>query len=275
MRVLLAFILALGFTFAISPTGAQACGPDTNCDIDDHRHYRIRMPEGHDGETPVGAIFYAHGYKGSAKGAMRNQSMAKAVSDLGLALVALKSFGDDWFIANAPNEPKPEELVEMVYVDAVIADVTTRFAVDPSKLMLTGFSAGGMMTWTVACENGEKFAGYAPMAGTFWEPTPTFCPSPATHVLHTHGTSDRVVPLTGRPILNTHQGNISNVMSMYANQGNFGEAKTYKVLDLECSRSTNRQDKVLEICLHPGGHEFKTQYIVRAWQELEKLGAVN
>lgn len=272
MRLILA-ALALSLPFFTSH--AEACGPESNCDIGNERHYRIRMPEGHDGKTPVGAIIYAHGYKGSAAGAMRNKSLGKAISDLGLALISVKSAGPDWQIPNSPQQHPPEAWVELDYYDAVIKDVGTRFAVDTSKLMATGFSAGGMMTWTLACERADRFAGFAPISGTFWHPHPPSCESEPAHIIHTHGTSDRVVPLKGRQIGPTSQGNVFNVLKMYAANGAYqGDGKSTP-LDLECLRALNPDKKVLEFCIHKGGHEFKTQYIVRAWQELEKLGALN
>ena len=267
-----ATLLTAGLSF--QPSHAHACGADTNCEILENRHYRIRMPEGHDGKTPVGAIIYAHGYKGSAAGAMRNKSLAKAVSDLGLALIAVKSGGDDWLLPNAPSETPVEEQKEPEYFDAVIKDASARFPIDTSKLMMTGFSAGGMMTWTLACERSESFAGFAPMAGTFWAPIPKSCSTPPAHVLHYHGTADKIVPATGRPIRNTKQGNLFHVLSMYIKEGGYeGEVLTHPS-DLLCRRTENKEGKILELCLHQGGHQFKTQYIVRAWNELKALGAI-
>lgn len=269
-----AILTILIFAFIAFITPANACGPDSNCEIGKERHYRIRMPEGHNGKTPVGAIIYAHGYKGTAAGAMRNKSLGKAVSDLGLALISVKSAGPDWFLPNSPAQRPPEDWVEPAYYDAVIEDATKRFAIDRTQLMATGFSAGGMMTWTLACERAERFAGFAPISGTFWSPTPASCPSKPAHVIHTHGTTDRVVPLKGRTIGPTSQGDVFEVLSMYAKDGGYNGNKRYKALDLQCLRSQSPEGKVLEVCLHDGGHQFKTQYIVRAWNELKALGAV-
>jgi len=60
MKIVNAFqkILCAGFV-ALPIVGinqSHACGPDTDCVIGNDRHYRIRMPEGHDGKTEVGAI---------------------------------------------------------------------------------------------------------------------------------------------------------------------------------------------------------------------------
>ena len=49
---LIALLLASLFA-----TPALACGPDTDCMLG-QRHYRIAMPDGHDGTTKVGAIVF-------------------------------------------------------------------------------------------------------------------------------------------------------------------------------------------------------------------------
>ena len=81
------WMVALLGAMTLAPA-AVACGPDTDCQIG-ARHYRIAMPEGHDGVTQVGAIVFAHGYRGSARGVMRNMNMRKMVSEMGLALIAV------------------------------------------------------------------------------------------------------------------------------------------------------------------------------------------
>lgn len=266
------FFLCAAIMVSASP--ALACGKDTNCEIG-NRFYRVKMPEGHDGKSPVGAVIFAHGYRGSADGVMANEALLKAVSDLGLALIAVKSAGPDWLIANAPSQDPSEDFVEIQYFDAVIADLEKRFPIDPAQLMMTGFSAGGMITWTLACERGDRFAGFAPMAGTFWAPIPESCPSAPTNVIHFHGAKDDVVPLTGRAIETTRQGNVFDVLKRYAMQGGFKGEERSTPLDLQCLTSENKDGKRLEFCLHGGGHEFTASYVVYAWDRLRRIGAVN
>lgn len=55
---------------------------------------------------------------------------------------------------------------------------------------------------------------------------------------------------------------------MYAAFGNFGAPECYQDGDLDCGRRTNPEGRVLELCLHPGGHRFDPAYVVRAWHEL-------
>ena len=266
-------LLVAILTLLLSPIGskpAAACGPDSDCHLGE-RTYRIRMPAGHNGSNSVGAIMYMHGYRGTAAGIMRNTAFGEAVSDLGLALVAPKSLGNDWSIPNAPREYTDD----FAFFDRLLEDITTRFGIDPKRVMATGFSAGGMMVWNLACQRGESFAGFAPIAGTFWAPIPESCPSPPVHLLHTHGTDDKIVPLRGRPIQETHQGDVYKALSLFREAGNFGGAKAYEASDLKCERRLNPEGRALELCLHSGGHSFKSDYVVRAWRELEALGALD
>jgi len=254
---------------------ASACGPDTDCQIG-ARHYRIQMPEGHDGTTPVGAILYAHGYRGSAVGVMRNMAFRKAVSEMGLALIAPKSAREDWSLPGVPMNTASDKAVELDYFDALLADVITRFAVDPARIMATGFSAGGMMVWTLACDRPGAFMGFAPIAGTFWTPIPKTCAAPAANILHIHGDADPVVPLAGRPIGRARQGNVEEALEMYTAFGGFGArapmAQTEAMPDdLTCAASKNAEGRALGFCQFPGGHNFRIAHVRFAWEYLSAL----
>ncbi|MEP3276291.1 MAG: prolyl oligopeptidase family serine peptidase [Stappiaceae bacterium] len=253
-------------------TSAHACGPDTDCQIGD-RYYRIRMPEGHDGVTRVGAIVFAHGYKGSAKGTMRNKSLAKVASELGVAFIATKSAGPDWSIPGAPSQSVIAGADELAYFDRVIEDAEKRFPIDRERLMATGFSAGGMMVWNLACHRPESFAAFLPMAGTFWEPVPETCEKPVADIMHFHGDADKIVPQSGRNIADTRQGSVPDALKMYAEFGEFGPAQKMTMADMVCEEQTSPEGSLLRFCEFSGGHSFRSNYVKAAWQDFEKAGS--
>ena len=152
MRLLAAILL----TFATGLTGgaAQACGPDTDCMIGE-RTYRIVMPDA----APRGALIYAHGYRGSARGVMKNKGLRRVAAAHGLALVAPKSAEDDWRIPGTPSEPTTDGARELAYHDALRARLTEVHGIPADTLVMTGFSAGGMLTWVLACERGSHYRG--------------------------------------------------------------------------------------------------------------------
>jgi len=229
------------------------------------------LPEGHDGATPVGAIIFAHGYRGSARGTMRNTGLRRMISDMGLALIAVKSARDDWDIPGAPSDLNSDGQVELDYFEKVVADVTARHHIDPKRIMMSGFSAGGMVTWQLACDRPGLFAGFAPMSGTFWQGPPTSCEG-ITNVIHTHGIKDRTVPLAGRRIGQTKQGDVNKVLAFYRNAGDFGPITTTQVDDLTCAGQSDASTHVLEFCTFEGGHSFKRSHLKYAWDRLSAVG---
>ncbi len=253
----------------VSP--ALACGPDSNCAIGD-RFYRIAMPEGHDGKTPVGALVWSHGYRGSAEGVMRNGSLRRMVSDAGLALIAAQGVNGTWELPYGPRTFNSTGAAEFAYFDAVLEDASKRFPIDPKRIIASGFSAGGMMVWNLACSHPEKYAGFIPMSGTFWLKPPESCVAPVSSIVHIHGDADTTVPLKGRRIGETKQGKVSEALEMYAQFGKFGQAKAEKSGSLTCQGQTNASGEILEFCLFPGGHSFRTEYLRYGIKRLRSAG---
>ena len=261
-----------GMMALLIPTLASACGPNTKCKLGE-RHYLIRMPDGHDGKTKIGAIIYAHGYRGTAQQVMSNKWFRQLHNRMGVAFIAPKSSGGDWSLPGSPSRARGEKPVdELAYFDRLLDDVARRFPVDMSKILVTGFSAGGMMVWNLACHRSEKFAGFAPISGTFWHPVPKTCTSPAASVIHMHGNDDPTVPLNGRPIGPTHQGEVPKAIAMYARYGKFGDEKDTSRGNLRCKHRSNDAGDILELCIFSGGHTFDSDYIRRAWDAFKAIG---
>lgn len=255
---------------------ARACGPTSDCDLGD-RSYRIALPPGHDGMAAIGAIVHLHGWRSRPQAVMRNKGLRRVANDLGVALVAPKSKQDDWALVNAPRAPPDAGTVELVFFDRLVDDIAARFNIDTDRLLATGFSAGGMMVWTLACERPGLFAGFAPVAGTFWHPVPATCRAPMRHLFHFHGSRDTMVPLTGRPIAGTRQGNVYQALALYRRNAGVTDAPParFATLDLDCRRWTGVDRQVLEFCLFDGGHSHRPAYVRHAWERLLALGALS
>ncbi|MGB3247139.1 MAG: prolyl oligopeptidase family serine peptidase [Sulfitobacter sp.] len=250
-----------------------ACGPDTDCKVGD-RTYRIAMPEGYDGKTPVGALVWSHGYRGSAQGAMRNGSLRRMVSDAGLALIAAQGIDGSWNLPYGPRTFDSTGAAEFAYFDAVLADAARRFTLDQNRIIASGFSAGGMMVWYLACSHPDDFAGFIPMSGTFWMQPPATCASPASSIVHIHGDADKTVPLKGRAIGETRQGEVEEALSMYAKFGGFGPPIASQTSSLKCLNRENTNEEVLDFCMFSGGHSFRTEHLKYGIDQLRKAGQI-
>ncbi|MBP5857655.1 hypothetical protein KAJ83_11600 [Marivibrio halodurans] len=266
-------------TMVIPP--AHACGPDSDCRLDNGRTYRIAMPnatgaEGGD-RGPVGAILYVHGYKGTAAGSMGNSGLRALARSLGIALIAANSDGGDWPLPNSPSVLRGETTADLDgaydYFEAVLADAADRFGIDRDRVMISGFSAGAMMVWWLACERSNLAVGFAPVSGTFWTPVPEDCPAEPAHLFHTHGSADPVVPLGGRRIGPAKQGVVRQAVTMYRAAGGYRFTRRFEQGDLRCERWRNPRRKLLDLCLHDDGHRLDPEHLRRAWTVLEKTGA--
>lgn len=246
---------------------AFGCGPDTDCQIGD-RTYRIDLPDSQTSGQTLPAILFAHGYRGSAQGVMRNSSLRNLANELGAALIALDALGDDWTIPGSPSHSRIAGTDEIAYVDAVLLDITAKFAINPDRIMATGFSAGGMLVWNLACQMGDRFAGLAPIAGTFWRSVPVDCPAPPASLIHLHGSSDQIVPMQGRAIGDTFQGDVNQAIAMYAAHGGFEPAGIATFGQLTCSLGGNPAGQILDLCLFEDGHSFRTEFVGFAWDRL-------
>ncbi|MET4101135.1 polyhydroxybutyrate depolymerase [Roseovarius sp. MBR-78] len=247
---------------------ALACGVESDCRLGD-RSYRIALPEG---APPVGAVVYAHGYRGSAAAVMRNRSLRRLVAEEGLALIALDSLDGEWVIPHAPGHADTDGAEEFAYVEAVLADASQRFAIDRGRVIGAGFSSGAMLMWTLACEMPARFAGIIAVAGTFWQRPPEECATPVTSLVHVHGTSDPTVPLTGRAIRETWQGDVGESLAMYRRLGGFGAVQPPAPEGLDCESWRNAAGEVLDFCLHPGGHSLRTEYLGFGLERLRAAG---
>lgn len=251
---------------ALLPGAALACGEASDCMVG-ARSYRVHLPAAPAG---AGALIFAHGYRGRAAGEMGNASLVALADDLGVALIALQAAGDDWAIPGVPQEIHADGAAEYAYVEAVAADAAERFGLDRERMVVSGFSAGAMLVWRLACHRGAAFAGFLPLSGTFWAPVPAACDSPPASLIHVHGRSDTVVPFQGRAIGPARQGDVAAALNMYGRHGGFGPAEPRRAGDMDCTLRRNGGGKLLGLCLFDGRHDFSTVRLRAGWDLLSQ-----
>ncbi|MCA9117610.1 MAG: prolyl oligopeptidase family serine peptidase [Planctomycetaceae bacterium] len=87
---------------------------------------------------------------------------------------------------------KPDDVV---FVEALLADLSRSIHIDSRRVYATGMSNGGMMSYHLARSLPERIAAIAPVAGTMPpDDRPLKRPVP---LMHFHGTEDRLVPWDG------------------------------------------------------------------------------
>lgn len=82
------------------------------------------------------------------------------------------------------------------FILAIIDEMVNRYNIDRNRVYLSGFSMGGMMTYIAATKIADKIAAFAPVGGYLMGGPNTNSSRPVP-IIHTHGTTDDVVPFSG------------------------------------------------------------------------------
>ncbi len=242
---------------------AMACGTDSDCALG-NRVYRIVEAD----RPGFGALIFFHGVGGSAAGTMANEALREFAEREDLALVAAEAALDDWNIPGSPTTYQADAVDELAYFDALLEKLEQETEIDLTRMFVAGFSAGAMVVWTLACHRSDAVAGFIPVSGTFWEPLPGQCGSLDADLIHYHGRQDDVVPMQGRPVADSHQGDLDVAFALMAQTSEFGTSISQERSELSCERRESETGQRLELCTFAGGHQFQVGFLQDAFLQL-------
>src|SRR5205085_195037 len=141
---------------------------------------------------PLPVLVLLHGAGGYPPGFL--QKMEPAADRLGIILVAPRSVGKTWdLVENMAAGDDPWRGADAHRVDQVLADLFKRSAVDPSRVVLLGFSDGASYGLSLGVSNPKLFSTVIALSPGMWAP-----PRRVDHtqrVFIAHGRQDRVLPL--------------------------------------------------------------------------------
>lgn len=255
LRSILLALSLLGPTYA----QAQDCGPDAPCTIATGS-YHLRLPEAWNGTDPLPVLVFFHGHRSSGRMIFRSGGLERSFLRRGYAVVAPNGVAIEGTASFAwpARDRGAEARDDVTFVLDVLEDLARRAPLDQERIFAAGFSAGGSMAWQLACYTGDRFAGYAALAGTLRQPQRSAtCPAGPVNLLQIHGYRDNQVPLEGRAIRDWHQGDVFAAMdALRGRNGCRSHADTIETEGPFWCRdwSDSCQSGALRFCLHPGGH---------------------
>jgi polyhydroxybutyrate depolymerase len=200
VRLLLAALL-------LSAAGAWAQAGDFQFTLHHdglERQYRVHVPARYDASKPAPLLVALHGGGGSmelqADDSLYGQ-ISKSESE-GAIAVFPNGFSRlpggklaTWNAGNCCAAARDRNVDDVGFIRAVVADVRSRWKVDPRRIYATGMSNGAMMAYRLACEAADVFTAIAPVAGT--DNTRECRPSRPVAVLHIHARDDSHVLFGG------------------------------------------------------------------------------
>lgn len=160
----------------------------------EQRSYLLYRPAALPDPAPL--VLMLHGGLGTADHAQQHYGWDAAADANGFVVAYPQGIGRTWAAGGGCcGRAAREDIDDVAFLTALVADAGRRVAVDPDRVYATGMSNGAMMSYRLACDT-NLFAAIAPVAGTLLGE----CPGPAPiSVLHIHGLADESVRFDGAP----------------------------------------------------------------------------
>jgi polyhydroxybutyrate depolymerase len=148
------------------------------------------------------AVIVFHGGGGTAERTFTNNSMSDLAPAMGALAVFPNAIDKNWTDGRITTSGGPDDLA---FMRAMIAELSSRYGVDPGRVFGTGISNGAMFTHKLACDAPGLIRAIAPVAGNISEALLAQCnPSNGTPVMIFNGTEDPLMPYEGgRPELDS------------------------------------------------------------------------
>ncbi|HEV8632223.1 MAG TPA: alpha/beta fold hydrolase [Thermoanaerobaculia bacterium] len=156
------------------------------------RSYIVHVPPAARGRRPLPLLLSFHGGGGNAAHQQRYTAMDPLADREGFVVVYPDGSGRGplltWNAGTCCAYAAQQQVDDVGFALAVVADVGRRLAVDTHRVYATGMSNGGMMAHRLAAEAPDRIAAIAPVAGGLVYQR--FAPSQPVAVLHIHSLDD-------------------------------------------------------------------------------------
>ena len=203
------FFYFLIFFYSFSQEAVQGILTHDNLE----REYILYIPSSYNGEESVPLVLNLHGYTSNAGEQMVYSNLIEVADTANFLLVhpmgTINEFNEPFW-----NSWQLSDVDDIGFLNSLIDFLGNEYNIDLDRVYSTGFSNGGYMSYTLACELSDKIAAIASVTGSMYINQPILCnPERPIPVMQIHGTMDLTVPYIGS---NTSES-IDDVISFWVN----------------------------------------------------------
>lgn len=223
------------------------------------RTFTVYIPPGYDGQTPMPLIVALHGGLGTGKILEEQTHLSAAANAHGYIVAYPDGIGRAWNAGSCCGEPAEQNIDDVGFIAALVAQLTERYAIDTRRVYATGFSNGAMMVHRIACEKPNLLAGFAAVSGG---PMADSCksvnkPTPAPALL-IQGTEDPRIPWEGGTVNDSYRMAFMEVVDRLAgrNACSTDKRKVYSSGDTTCWARSSCTAPVHYCVIKGGGHQW-------------------
>src|SRR3954454_2214871 len=158
------------------------------------RSYRMFAPHASSG-TQRALLIALHPLRGSAAAFERDSGLDRRAEAAGAVVVYPDGLGHSWDAGTCCGYAVRHHVDDVRFLVRVVADVSRRLPIDRSRIAVTGFSNGALMSYRLVCERPDLFHVAVAVAGDVVGPRCN--PAQPVTVVHVHGGRDALIPLSG------------------------------------------------------------------------------
>jgi len=170
--------------------------------VDGHeRDYILRLPPG-EGRAPL--LLVLHGGGGRGRQIERHTDLTGPALAAGFAVAYPDGIGRQWNDGRADLDAETvrEGVDDVAFLLALVDRLVAAGEVDPARVFVTGISNGGIMSFRLACEAADRFAGVVTIVANLGVEVAGGCrPSRPVPLLMLNGTADELVRYQGGPVV--------------------------------------------------------------------------
>ena len=197
--VLFAVVAVSSVGVAIIKLWSQAESPDVSFVFGNvMRTCLVHVPPSYDDSVPTAFVLVLHGYTGTAEGMEPLTGFNEKSDEEGFIVAYPQGLLRRWNVGFGSLKFDTDDVG---FISELIDRLEERYAVDPDKVYVTGFSNGAMMSYLLGAELSDKIAAIAPVAGSIGSMTYGFEripePSEPVSVVVFHGIEDTAVQYGG------------------------------------------------------------------------------
>lgn len=161
------------------------------------RSYRLFVPPTLATTTPHALLVVLHSLHRTAASFEQTTMLDRDAAANDAVVAYPDGVGRSWNAGTCCGAAVRKHVDDVSFVLRVVADVAQRVKIDPSRIGVTGFSNGGLLSYRLVCERPDVFRTAVVVAGDIVDSRCS--PSHPVSVLHIHGGRDAVIPLAGEP----------------------------------------------------------------------------
>lgn len=152
--------------------------------LDSKRDGFLYVPHSYRVEKPAPLVLMLHGAGGDAEGALN--ILRQLIEPTGIIVLAVDSRQQTWDVIMGGYGP------DIAFSDRALAQTFSRYAIDPSRIAVAGFSDGASYALSLGIMNGDLFTHVLAFSPGFMAPIRQAGDS---LIYISHGTQDRVLPI--------------------------------------------------------------------------------